>query len=126
MIYTLVDAAIKEQPKLKKTEVEEMMENEPAELSGVKPKVVKKPKFKEWFEKSDPGIAIANYTYLKQGAFQHFDRNIDENKIKDGDTLVYAGADAKRLAETYSDMYDVEVVSMLDLRKEVEKLRNQA
>ncbi len=99
------------------------MENEPAELSGVRPRAVKKPKFRAWFEKSDPGIAIANYAHLKQGAFQHFDHNIDQDKIVDGDTLVYAGTDAKRLAQSYADMYNVEVLSMLELRKEVERLR---
>lgn len=125
MIYVMVDNALKEPPKPQKTEVEEMMENEPAELSGVRPKATKKPKFRAWFEKSDPGIAIANYAYLKQGAFQHFDRNIDEDKIVDGDTLVYAGADAKRLAQSYADMYNLKVLSMLELRNEVEKLRDK-
>lgn len=127
MTYVMVESALKEPPKPKpKTEEEKMMENEPAELSGVAPKVVKKPKFRDWFEKSDPGIAIANYVYFKGGAFQHFDRNIDEDKIADGDTLVYAGNDAKRLAQSYADMYDVTILSMLELRKEVEKLRNKA
>lgn len=126
MTFVMVDPNLKEPPKQKKTEVEEMMENEPAELSGVKPKVVRKPKFREWFEKSDPGIAIANYAYLTGGGFQHFDRHIDEDKIKNGDTLVYAGPDAKRLAQTYADMYDVKVISVLDLRKDVEKLRSKA
>ena len=126
MTYVIVDPALKEPPKPKKTEMEEIMENEPAELSGVKPPTVKKQKFRQWFEKSDPGIAIANYAYLKGGAFQHFDRHIDEDKIMDGDTLVFAGSEARRLATTYADMYDVQVISMMDLRKEVQKLRNGA
>lgn len=122
MTFALIDDELKETPKTKKTEMDEIMENEPSELSGVKPKVVKRPKFRDRFERSEPGVALANYAYLTRGAFQHFDRYTDEDKIKDGDTLVYAGANSKHLAETYASMYDVKVLSMLELRKEVQNL----
>jgi hypothetical protein len=65
---------------------------------------------------SEPVVSAAAYACYKGGAFQGFDRIIDSSKIKDGDVYVYAGEESKRRADSFKDMYDIEILSVKELR----------
>jgi len=79
------------------------------------------PKFKEVIHSSIPFSITVRYAQDLGGGIQFFDENIDSNKIKDGDKLIYIGREAQKLAETYATMWNVEVKSVLELREEYRK-----
>jgi hypothetical protein len=59
--------------------------------------------------------------YLKDGAAQLSDFHIDRTKVQDGAIMTYVGNKSKELAESFSHMYDIEVLSAKELRKSVNK-----
>jgi hypothetical protein len=59
------------------------------------------------------------YIALKNGSLQGFDVNIDSKRIKDGDIYVYAGEESRKRAETFVDIYDLEIFSVKELRKRI-------
>lgn len=63
-----------------------------------------------------PIISAAAYACSKGGAFQGFDRHVDLKKIRDGNVYVYAGREAKKRATSLKDMFDIEVLSVKELR----------
>lgn len=70
----------------------------------------------------DPYVCAAAYAFLKGGAVQGFDKDIDSHKIRDGDIYAYAGEKAKERAVAFKDMYDIEVYSVRELRRKVHQL----
>ncbi len=79
------------------------------------------PKFREVLRKMEPWGAALTYALQRGGGVQSYGGTYDAKKVKDGDTLVYVGADSKKYAETLADAYDVEVLSAKELRKKIEK-----
>jgi len=79
------------------------------------------PKFKDVIHSGIPFSITIRYAQDLGGGIQFFDENIDSNKIRDGDKLIYIGKEAKKLAETYATMWNVEVKSVLELREEYRK-----
>lgn len=82
------------------------------------PRISEKPrKFHKVLQRTDPFFAAIAHAFHRGGGVQLFDPNTDAEKIRDGDTLVYIGAASKRMAETFGDMYEVDVLSAKELRK---------
>jgi hypothetical protein len=69
----------------------------------------------------EPWYAATAYAYLKDGAAQLFNSHIDRTKVQDGDIMVYVGNKSKEITESFSHMYDIEVLSAKELRKSVNK-----
>jgi len=67
----------------------------------------------------DPRVSVAAYACSLDGAFEGFDKFIDSSKIRDGDIFVYAGEEAKTLANSFKDMFDIQVHSVRELREKV-------
>jgi len=61
------------------------------------------------------------YISEKGGSLQGFDIHIDSKRIKDNDIFVYAGDEAKKRAETFSHICDLEIYSVKELRQMVIK-----
>jgi len=78
-------------------------------------------RFHEVIRKMDPYFSTAAYAFYRGGGTQFFDKYLDSSKVKDGDTLVYIGPDSKKVALTFQDAFEVEVLSAKELRKRVEK-----
>lgn len=66
--------------------------------------------------------SVAAYACSKGGAFQGFDRHVDSKKIRDGDVYVYAGRAAQKRATSFKDMFDIEILPVIQLRKKTENL----
>jgi len=60
-------------------------------------------------------IAIKHISQ-KNGSIQGFDEGMDSKRIQDGDIYVYAGEASRKRAETYSDIYNIEIYSVKELR----------
>jgi hypothetical protein len=67
----------------------------------------------------EPRISVAAYACSLHGAFEGFDKYLDSSKIRDGDIFVYAGEEAKILATSFKDMFDIQVYSVRELREKV-------
>jgi hypothetical protein len=62
------------------------------------------------------------YAEMKMsGAAQLFNFHMDRKKVRDGDVMVYVGSKSKELAESFSHMYYIEVLSAKELRKLVNR-----
>lgn len=70
----------------------------------------------------EPIASAATYACAQGGAFKSFDRHIDSQKIKDRDIYVYAGRKAKKRANTFKDIFDIEIFSFKKLRKKTKEL----
>jgi hypothetical protein len=89
--------------------------------------VVEEPKkFSKVVQNLDPFRAALTYAEIKGGCLQMFDKYIDSDKIKDGDIIVYMGDGSKKIAMTYDDGFDVEVIKAKDLRKMVKELNRDS
>jgi len=64
----------------------------------------------------EPYKLAIKYISQKNGSIQGFDENIDSKRIKDGDIFVYAGEMPEKRAKTYSDIYDIEIHSVKELK----------
>lgn len=81
-----------------------------------------KKKFKEVLQGTAPYFAALKYAHHLDGSVQFFDRYVDSDKIKDGDVFVYMGDVSKKIATTFADGFDVEVLQLRELRKKIENL----
>ena len=79
-------------------------------------------KFREVIQRMPPYHAALSYAYVLGGSVQFFDKYIDSDKIRDGDVLVYMGETSKKIALTYKDAFEVEVLQLIELRKKVESM----
>jgi hypothetical protein len=59
---------------------------------------------------------VTAYAYHKGGAAQLFNYYMDRTKVQNGDAMVYVGNQSKSLAESFSHMLDVEVLSAKEIR----------
>lgn len=108
-------------------ELEQLQPNPPS-LAGEKesqeteePALREEKRFKKLVRRMEPWYATIAYAYLKEGAAQLFDFHTDRTKVRDGDIIVYIGNKSKELAESFSHMNDIEVLSAKELRKRVNK-----
>lgn len=56
------------------------------------------------------------YVSPRNGSIQGFDINTEIKRLRDGDIYVYAGEEARKRAETFSDILDLEIFSVKELR----------
>jgi hypothetical protein len=118
LLFLLVDELEKLQPNPPPTEEEEESEE------GGPPSVPEEKRFVKLIRRMEPWYAATAYAYHKRGAAQLFNFHIDRKKVQDGDAMVYVGTKSKELAESFSHMYDVEVLSAKELRKLVNREKN--
>jgi hypothetical protein len=71
---------------------------------------------------ADPRASVAAYACSLEGAFESFDKFMDSSKIRDGDVFVYAGEEAKTIAGSFKDMFDIQVFSFREMREKVANL----
>lgn len=114
LVFLLVDELEKLQPNPPTEEEEESGEVRP-------PPVTEEKRFVKLIRRMEPWYAATAYAYHKEGAAQLFNFHIDRTKVQDGDVMVYVGTKSKELAESFSHMYDIEVLSAKELRKLVNK-----
>jgi hypothetical protein len=115
LVFLLVDELERLQPNPPPIEEE-------GELPEVgPPPVAEEKRFVKLIRRMEPWYAATAYAYHKGGAAQLFNLHIDRTKVRDGDVMVYVGTKSKELAESFSHMYDIEVLSAKELRKHVNK-----
>lgn len=121
MIYLLVDELEKLQPN-PPIPVKIATEDEKPELTRVSPtRNSEEVRFKKLVRQMEPWFAVTSYAFYKGGAAQLFNYYIDRVKVQDGDIMVYIGNQSKALAESFSDMFDIEVLSAKEIRKNVNR-----
>jgi hypothetical protein len=59
------------------------------------------------------------YSYEQNGSLQGFDEHIDTKRIRNGDIYVYAGEQARNRALTFADIYDIEILSVKELKSKI-------
>jgi len=69
----------------------------------------------------EPFKAAVEYVSKKGGSLQGFDLYMDSSRLQDGDIYVYAGEQSKERAETFRDMFDIEIFSVIELRQKIEE-----
>jgi len=70
----------------------------------------------------DPIVSAAAYACSKGGALHGFNQAVDARKIRDGDVYVYAGKRAKNRATSFKDIFDLEILSVKELRIKAQNL----
>jgi hypothetical protein len=117
LVFLLVDELEKLQPNPPPaTEEEDKPMSEGPPIANPKEKTEEQ-RFKKLVRHMEPWYATAAYAYHKGGAAQLFNYHIDRTKVQDGDVMVYIGNKSKELAESFSHMYDVEILSAKEIRK---------
>lgn len=106
-------------------ELEKLQPNPPVVSEEKEPKdlitVPEEKRFRKLVRRMEPWYAATAYAYVKGGGAQLFDFHIDRTKIRDGDVMVYIGNKSKEMAESFSHMFDIEILSAKELRKRVNK-----
>jgi hypothetical protein len=116
LVFLLVDELEKLQPN-----PPPMEEEEGESLDAGSPPVSEEKRFVKLIRRMEPWYAATAYAYHKGGAAQLFNFHMDRKKVRDGDVMVYVGSKSKELAESFSHMYDIEVLSAKELRKLVNR-----
>lgn len=64
--------------------------------------------------------AATKYAYKLGGSVQFYDPFQDADSVRDGDVIVYMGDNSKKIAKTFSDAYEIEIIRARDLRKKLD------
>jgi len=88
---------------------------ESAEPAGLGNPLRRKPETRMALE---PYLACLWYAAKNRGCMRFYTRT-DQHLIRDNDVLVYMGSNSKRICETFSDGFDVEVYRTKDWRKKM-------
>ena len=119
IVFLLVDELEKLQPNSLP------IQGEPEEESKVSLTVAQdsseEKRFRKLVRRMEPWYAVTAYACNKGGAAQLFNYYIDRTKVKDGDTMVYIGNKSKEMAESFSQMLDIEMLSAKEVRKAVNR-----
>lgn len=67
----------------------------------------------------EPFNSAVAYISQKGGSLQGFDPVLDSPRIRDGDIYIYAGDKPKDRALAFNDIYDIEILTLKDLRSKV-------
>lgn len=78
-------------------------------------------RFKKLVRRMEPWYAVTAYAYIRNGGVQLFNYYMDKNKVRDGDTMVYIGNKSKEMAESFSHMLEIEIMSAKEVRKAVNR-----
>jgi len=120
MIFLLVDELEKLQPNPPPT-AEQGDNEETTQLEQPSDAATEEKRFSKLVRHMEPWYAVTAYAYYKGGGAQLFNYHIDRQKVRDGDTMVYIGNQSKALAESFSHMLDIEVLSAKEIRKAVNR-----
>jgi hypothetical protein len=120
MIFLLVDELEKLQPNPPPT-AEQGDNEETTQLEQPSDATTEEKRFSKLVRRMEPWYAVTAYAYYKGGGAQLFNYHIDRQKVQDGDTMVYIGNQSKTLAESFSHMLDIEVLSAKEIRKAVNR-----
>jgi hypothetical protein len=131
IIFLLADSLELLQPTLTPLEKkEENKETQDYENTDVIPKsmknIMEEAKFRKLVRKMDPWYAVTAYAYSKGGSALLFDYYVDNKKVQTGDTMVYVGPKSKAMAESFNDIFDIEVLSAKEVRKKVNQLKGKS
>jgi hypothetical protein len=118
MIFLLVDDLEKLQPNAIPQTIQTKSPND-EEIEVVSTRAPEEVRFKNLVRHMEPWYSVAAYAYHKGGAAQLFNYHMDHTKVQNGDTLVYIGNQSKNLAESFSHMLDIEVLSAKEVRNYV-------
>lgn len=77
------------------------------------------PRFNEIVKENEVYDAAVKMAQEIGGSVQFFDKDMDRQKIRDNDILVYIGRGMEELAYAYSQMYDVETITGKELRRKM-------
>ena len=108
-----------------KKEIESQSNGDPDSLPKSMKKVAEEAKFRRIVRKMDPWFAVTSYAYSKDGSALLFDYYVDNKKVREGDTMAYVGPKSKEMAESFNDIFDIEVLSAKEVRKKVNKLKGK-
>jgi hypothetical protein len=131
IVFLLADSLEMLQPH-PKTDNQEQINEESQEEQNLEtlPKnmksVVKEAKFRKIVRRMEPWYAVTAYAYSKGGSALLFDYYIDNKKVREGDTMVYIGNKSKEMVEGFNDIFDIEVLSAKELRKNVNRLKGKS
>ena len=115
MTFLLVDELEKLQPNVPPT-IRTVGSNVEEEIDNIAASTPEEKRFKKLVRHTDPWYSVSAYAYHNCGGAQLFNYHMDHNKVKDGDTLVYIGNQSKNLAESFSHMLDINVLSAKEVR----------
>ena len=129
MIFLLVDELEKLQPlppsvesgKLAQTLLQNGASASPELSPEFAPKDTEEKRFKKLVRHMEPWFAVTAYACNKGGGAQLFNYYMDKEKVKDGDTMVYIGNKSKEMAESFSHMLEIDVLSAKEVRKTVNR-----
>jgi hypothetical protein len=123
MVFLLVDELEKLQPNPPHTTERKNSEEGEESRQSKQPLNVtaEEKRFSKLVRHMEPWYAVTAYAYYKGGGAQLFNYHIDRKKVQDGDTMVYIGNQSKALAESFSHMLDIEVLSAKEIRKAVNR-----
>jgi len=126
IVFLLVDELEKLQPNPPPMTQRETDEGEPNLPEIASTAIPEETRFKKLVRHMEPWYAVTACAYYKSGAAQLFSFHSDREKVQDGDTMVYIGNQSKALAESFSDMYDIEVMSAKEVKKNVNKEKGKS
>jgi hypothetical protein len=115
IIFLLVDDLEKLQPNPPSVS-EQKISPDSDEVEVVLTSVPEEKRFKKLVRHMEPWYSVTAYAYHKGGAAQLFNYYMDHTKVQNGDVMVYVGNQSKSLAESFSHMLDVEVLSAKEIR----------
>ena len=121
MVFLLVDDLEKLQPNpppMVQPENDQNGTDLPGIASAGIPEEVR---FRKLVRHMEPWYNVTAYAYHKDGAAQLFNYHTDRAKIRNGDIMVYIGNQSKALAQSFNDMFDIEVLSAKELRNNLVK-----
>ena len=78
-------------------------------------------RFRKLVRRMEPWYAVTSYACNKGGGAQLFNYYMDKEKVKDGDTMVYIGNKSKEMAESFSHMLEIDVLSAKEVRNAVNR-----
>ncbi|MGI0060241.1 MAG: hypothetical protein ACREBJ_10790, partial [Nitrosotalea sp.] len=115
VIYVLIDPVDRYfQTEIKASQLQSVEENESQTSEGE----MSPEKFRDFVERSEVFDAVLNLAFKRGGCAKVY-TNEDQKMVKDGDILVYVGNKAKDAAQTFSHMYEVEMLSAKEVRRQV-------
>ena len=123
LVFLLVDELDKLQPNPPPTTEQASGEEaaQPVQLPLDAEATTEEKRFSKLVRHMEPWYAVTAYACYKGGGAQLFNYHIDRQKVQDGDTMVYIGNQSKAMAESFSHMLDIEVLSAKEIRKTVNR-----
>jgi hypothetical protein len=115
IVFLLVDDIEKLQPNPPPSK-EQKINPELDEIEIVSTSLPEEKRFKKLVRHMEPWYSVTAYAYYKGGSAQLFNYHMDRAKVQDGDIMVYVGNQSKNLAESFSHMLDIDIMTAKKIR----------